>query len=182
MPSIQAETRTITRRIAYLARTARISAKRPSTLVRVRYSEQLDAGELRRGSGHPGNTPGIFSLIAELLSVESVEDLPSRIAGVYVLMDSARIPRYVGIAKDVRIRIRQHMRKRDFAATVRYLSLYATRTRDHAREVETLLLHFGGAELFLNAQKRRDPTRGIAKLRHYEAGTLLFLPRAYRRR
>ena len=97
--------------------------------------------------------------------------------GIYVLFDSSATARYVGLASDIKKRLKQHIsgasvanrQKQKF--TERF-SVYALSDGRHARELESVLIRAIGSSL-INDQKNRKLLDIKAKLSVYEPGILI---------
>lgn len=145
-------------------------------------NELLVRGEVRARRGR--RKPSFLTLIGEMLPRESWLELPDHVSGVYVLFDSSETARYVGIASDVRARLRQYFTGRlkdddDKRAITASFSVFMVSNRKHARELESLLVHVLGPALFLNERKQRAfGVRPDAKV--FEAGTLVLQRRKSR--
>jgi excinuclease UvrABC nuclease subunit len=104
------------------------------------------------------------------------EELPKNISGVYVLFDSSETARYVGISNDIRARLGTYFqgnkpednRKRQVTVT---FSVFMVKNRNHARELESLLVHVFGDALYNRRKIRRFGVR--PNMQDNEAGTLL---------
>jgi hypothetical protein len=135
-------------------------------------------GELRRGVGHPGNTPNLFRCLGELLPYDSLDEVRKRLEqddvtpnGVYLAHDSMGCPRYAGRGN---IFDRLKVRKRAQAHELVYFSFYIVEDKKHEREIETLIIRAAGFLLDFNERKKRA---GIwpGNLYDYEAGTRFFV-------
>lgn len=140
----------------------------------------LIRGELKR---KPGKKPRpLFTLVGELLPRSGWTELPAHVSGVYILFDAAETARYVGMAKDIKGRLGKYFdgnraEDNEKRQVVTAFSVYAVSTRQRARELESLLIHAMGPQLFLNAQKHRHfGQRPDCKL--FEPGTLLLRRRS----
>jgi len=143
-------------------------------------SEFLLRGELRRKAGK--RPKPLFTLVGELLPRDSWDELPDHLSGVYILFDAAETARYVGMAKDMKDRLRSYFagyRKEDEEKrqVVTAFSVYAVATRQRARELESLLIHAMGPQLFLNKRKHRDFGHA-PDCKLFEPGTLLLKRRS----
>jgi len=115
-------------------------------------------GEIKSKAGKRASP--LFTLVGELLPGDSWPELPTRLSGVYILYDGAETARYVGISKNIRARLGTYFNgdssiDEDKRAVIVAFSVYAVSTRARAREVESLLIHAMGPQLFLNDQKHR---------------------------
>jgi hypothetical protein len=132
------------------------------------------SGELKRGRGHPGRTPGLFKTIAEKLPYECLSALREKIArpinGIYIAHDSMGCARYIGRGN---IFQRLSARRRAQRAELKYFSFYVVEDKRHEREIETLLIRAAGFLLEFNDRKKRV---GIepGNIRDFEAGTKFY--------
>jgi excinuclease UvrABC nuclease subunit len=110
-----------------------------------------------------------------MLPVDATSEVPDRVSGVYVLFDSSETARYVGMSKDCKVRVNQHLADSTTKEVVRFFSVFALKKRHQARELESMLIHSFGPALFLNIRKQRQFGEKPS-LTDYEPGTL-FLER-----
>jgi hypothetical protein len=135
----------------------------------------LIQGELKRKAGRKASP--LFTLVGELLPRDGWIELPERLSGVYILFDAAETARYVGMAKNIKARLRTYFTgnktdDEDKRQVVSAFSVYAVSTRQRARELESLLIHAMGPQLFLDRRKHRFfAQQPDCKL--FEPGTLL---------
>jgi GIY-YIG catalytic domain-containing protein len=115
-------------------------------------------GEIKSKAGKRASP--LFTLVGELLPANSWRELSDRLSGVYILYDASETARYVGISKNIKKRLGTYfigshtIDEKKRAVAVAY-SVYAVSTRARAREVESLLIHAMGPQLFLNDRKHR---------------------------
>jgi predicted GIY-YIG superfamily endonuclease len=136
----------------------------------------ITRGKIGAGKGRPAGSR-LFTVVGEFLHIDSVNELPDGMTGIYVLFDSSATARYVGLTGDIKVRIRQHMTGKSRADrqkqtfTKRY-SVYALSDASHARELESVLVRAIGSTL-INDRKNRQLLDVKAKLGVYEPGTLI---------
>jgi predicted GIY-YIG superfamily endonuclease len=139
-------------------------------------SDLLTHGKIGKGQGRPAGTR-LFTVVGEFLWVDSIDELPAGMSGIYVLFDSSATARYVGLTGDIKKRLKQHMSgkskadKQKQTFTERY-SVYALSDGRHARELESILIRAIGSSL-INDRKNRKLLDVKAKLGVYEPGTLV---------
>ncbi len=139
-------------------------------------TDKITRGKIGANQGRPAGTR-LFTVVGEFLHIESINELPGGMQGVYVLFDSSATARYVGLAGDIKKRLKQHMNGKGAANrqkqsfTKRY-SVYALSDGRHARELESILIRAIGSSL-INDKKNRKLLDISAKLSVYEPGTLV---------
>ncbi len=148
--------------------------------LRPKAADLITRGKIGAGQGRPAGTR-LFTVVGEFLHIDSIEELPLGMAGIYVLFDSSATARYVGLAGDIKKRLKQHMHGKGAANvqkqtfTERY-SIYALSDGRHARELESVLIRAIGSSL-INDRKNRKLLDVRPKLGVYEPGTLILEPR-----
>ncbi len=134
-------------------------------------------GRLKRGQGHPGKVDRLFEFVADKLPYESLHSVGSWMEknapntnGVYLAHDSMGTARYGGRGQ-IFNRLKAH--KKIYPRELVYYSFYIIRSKNHEREIETVILRSAGPQLILNQRKVRDDIdRG--NVRDFEAGTEFF--------
>ena len=138
-------------------------------------SWNVQIGELSRGRGRP--VYGLFEVVSEKLPFEALDPVKKDLRergispnGVYVAHDSMGAARYVGRG-NVFNRLASH--KKAHSLELQYFSFYIVAEKVHEREIETVLIRAGGAELHFNDRKKRVDIQP-GNVRDYEAGTLFY--------
>src|SRR5688572_23975211 len=100
-------------------------------------------GELKRGQGRPGAVSRLFQYVGEKIPYEALDEVQSHFQsdgtsayGVYVAHDSMGSARYIGRG-NVFVRLRSH--KKTHAHELAYFSFFIVESKEHEREIETLL-------------------------------------------
>ena len=134
-------------------------------------------GSLKRPQGRPGKVEPLFQYVGEKLPFGCLEKVREAICarsgdpeGIYMAHDSMGAARYGGRGK-IFDRLLQH--RRDFARELLYFSFYVIRSKNHERELETVILRAAGPQMSLNERKVRsdiDP----GDINDYEPGTHFF--------
>ena len=131
-------------------------------------------GRLVPRPGRPPKVKSLFRHVAEKLPYDCLNAVAAEFRangwaseGVYVAHDSMGFARYVGRGYIfARLRARYRVARKELA----YFSFYVVSNKSHEREIETLLIRLGGANLHFNTKKKRvDIAAG--NVRDYEAGT-----------
>lgn len=143
------------------------------------------AGHLKRGAGRPRSTEHLFRVVAEKLPYESLEDVRRNVVsrglsanGVYVAHDSMGYARYIGRG-DIFQRLRA--RRADKESELKYFSFYVVNSKNHEREIESMLIRTAGPMLDFNTRKRRQDIEA-GDVRDFEAGTEFYERQAKRGR
>lgn len=137
--------------------------------------ELITRGEIKI---KPGRKPKpLFTVVGELLPRAAWSELPDTISGIYILFDAAETARYVGISNDIKWRLKRYFtetHREDEAKreVITAFSAYGVSSRQRARELESMLIHILGPQLFLNTQKHRYFGEK-ANYKVFEPGTLL---------
>lgn len=142
--------------------------------------EFLVRGKIGVGKGRPAGSR-LFTLVGEFLRRDTIDDLPSGMTGVYILFDSSATARYVGLASDMKERLKRHMRgktaaDREKQVFTEHYSIFALSDGSHARELESVLIRAIGSSL-INGSKNRNLLNVKANLKIFEPGTLVLTNR-----
>ncbi len=139
-------------------------------------------GELKRSAGRPRKAQPLFKAIGEKLPYRALYRVREHLRsisvgsnGIYVAHDSMGAARYVGRG-NIFNRLSAHRKAHELE--LKYFSFYIVLESTHEREIETLLIRAGGAQLHFNERKKRVDIQA-GNIRDYEAGTL-FYERQYR--
>lgn len=131
-------------------------------------------GSLKRPRGRPGKIEPLFQYIGEKLPFASLEKVRDAISGnaegIYMAHDSMGAARYGGRGR-IFDRLLQH--RKDFTKELLYFSFYVIRSKNHERELETVILRAAGPQMIFNERKVRsniDP----GNISDYEPGTHFF--------
>lgn len=131
-------------------------------------------GSLKRGRGRPLGAGPIFEVVAEKLPFAALapceRDMKKynyRLEGVYLAHDSFGVARYGGRGQ-IFTRLAAH--KKRYPRELVYFSFYTIASKQHERDIETVILRAAASSLTLNTRKVRD---GIdaGDVRDYEPGT-----------
>ena len=140
-------------------------------------------GDLKRPKGRPPGVEPLFKCVGQKIPFgeanEVLEEVEARLSeergtlspnGVYAVHDSMGVVRYVGRGMIFQ-RLRAH--KKRHPLEYEYFSFWIVATRQHEREIETLLIRGAGPLLFFNDRKKRVGIEAGSIL-DYEPGTLYF--------
>lgn len=143
----------------------------------------VNTGRLVPPPGRPRRTKSLFRHVAEKIPYDALDAVRKEFKdndwaseGVYIAHDSMGFARYVGRGK---VFPRLKARKKAAPDELAYFSFYIVASKNHEREIETLLIRLGGAHLHYNTRKKRVDT-APGSIRDYEAGTR-FVERQKRR-
>lgn len=134
-------------------------------------------GQLKAGSGRPGDTKPIFSVVAEKIPYDALGSVKKDMLdygypteGVYFAHDSMGVARYGGRGQ-IFGRLAAHKRK--YPRELQYFSFYIIGAKNHEREIETAILRAAGPQMTLNTRK---VAQGIKRgdIRDYEPRTEFF--------
>lgn len=134
-------------------------------------------GRLRPGPGRPAKADRLFQYVAEKIPYAALSKVKKwmkkesdHLEGVYLAHDSMGTARYGGRGK-IFDRLAAHKRK--YTRELSYFSFYVVKSKNHEREIETVILRSAGSQMILNQRKVRvgiDP----GNITDYEPGTLFF--------
>jgi hypothetical protein len=131
-------------------------------------------GKLVPRPGRPHKVKSLLRWVGEKIPFAALSEVKKLVQekervleGVYVAHDSMGFARYVGRGRVFdRLKSRLKARSRELA----YFSFYIVANKKHEREIETLLIRLGGANLHFNERKKRvDIEPG--QVTDYESGT-----------
>jgi hypothetical protein len=134
-------------------------------------------GRLVPGPGRPAGKPRLFTVVAEKLPFDCLDDVERQMkdqglsrTGVYMAHDSMGFVRYVGRGSVFgRLRARKMAQQLELT----YFSFFVVEDKNHEREVETLLIRTASPLLFFNERKKRASI-DAGNLHDYEPRTLYF--------
>jgi predicted GIY-YIG superfamily endonuclease len=159
-----------------------LKAKSPGVQrLKPKATDMITRGKIGAGQGRPAGTR-LFTVVGEFLRIDSIEELPLGMRGIYILFDSSATARYVGLTGDIKKRLKQHMKGKSAAdrqkqTFTRRYSVYGLSDGRHARELESVLIRAIGSSL-INDRKNRRLLDVKAKLTVYEPGTLILEARS----
>lgn len=134
-------------------------------------------GRLKPGKGRPGKIDRLFQFVADKLPFESLDNVSrwmeenaTHTDGVYLAHDSMGTARYGGRGQIFK-RLKAH--KKTYPRELSYFSFYIIKSKNHEREIETVILRSAGHQLILNQRKvRTNIDRG--NVLDFEPGTAFF--------
>ena len=145
-------------------------------------------GELQRPQGRPEKIQPLFKYVGEKLPIGSLREVRKVIKaksgdpeGIYMAHDSMGVARYGGRGK-IFDRLYSHQRK--YPKELVYFSFYVIKSKNHERELETVVLRAAGPQMILNTKKVRSSI-DAGNISDYEPGTLFFsrqFPKGKRKR
>lgn len=163
-------------------------SKRPSRKhLQARVSHHGDwvvyEGHLVPAPGRPRLVSRLFTVIAEKIPFECLSDLKGDMrkkglkrSGIYLAHDSMGAVRYAGRG-DIFSRLAARWKAQPLE--LRYFSFYVIESKNHEREVETLVIRATSHMLDFNERKKRSSIEA-GSVRDYEPGTR-FYERQYKR-